>query len=151
MANGIKTNFVLFFGLGYSLGMSNRLHPCQKCGACCASFRVSFYWLGAEPEVENSVPLKLIEDLTPSLRCMKGTDKKHNPKCNALTGKIGEFVNCSIYLNRPTPCRSFKASYEHGLKEPRCDEAREKHGLKPLTKDDHKGLVDTKPLIPKNH
>ena len=121
--------------------MSDALHPCQKCGACCSFFRVSFYWLEAEPEVENAVPVEMTEDLSPRFRCMKGTGKKHNPKCEALTGKIGEFVSCSIYMNRPSPCRAFTASYENGTKEPRCDEAREKHGLKPLTKDDYKGWL----------
>lgn len=114
------------------------LHPCQTCGACCAYFRVSFYWLEADPSVENPVPVEWTEDLSPRFRCMKGTEKKHNPKCEALYGRIGDYVSCTIYQNRPSPCRAFKASFEDGTKEPRCDEARKKHGLKSLTKDDWK-------------
>ncbi len=72
---------------------------------------------------------------------MKGTNKKHNPKCEALSGDVGKIVSCMIYSNRPTPCREFTASYEAGIKEPRCDEARAKHGLKPLTKDDFKDWI----------
>ncbi len=136
--------------MGYSPGMSQiqpktplealheMLHPCQKCGACCSFFRVSFYWLEADPSVDNPVPIEYTEDNGPRFRCMKGTNKKHHPKCDALSGSVGEIVSCMIYTNRPTPCREFTASYENGLKEPRCDEARAKHGLKPLTKDDYK-------------
>ena len=64
---------------------SEKMHPCQKCGACCASFRVSFYWIEAENYIENSVPQNLIEDLDMSTRCMKGTAHKHQPKCMALS------------------------------------------------------------------
>ena len=112
------------------------LHPCQKCGACCASFRVSFYWLAAEPSVTNAIPQNFIEDLDQNTRCMKGTSNKHQPKFIALSGRIGEMVNCVIYENRPSPCRNFKASFESGYQEPRCDEARAKHGLKPILKSD---------------
>ena len=114
------------------------LHPCQKCGACCASYRVSFYWMEAEPNVENAVPVGFYEDVNLRMRCMAGTNAKHQPKCSALTGRIGQNVTCQIYHNRPSPCRNFKASYEMGIKEPRCDEAREKHGMPPLTKNDWK-------------
>ncbi len=121
--------------------LSEKLHPCQKCGACCASFRVSFYWIQAEDYIENSVPQSLIEDLDPSTRCMRGTNNKHQPKCMALLGRVGQTVNCSIYFNRPSPCRNFKASYEDGFQQSRCDQARAKHGLKPLTKNDWKELA----------
>lgn len=117
---------------------SENLHPCQKCGACCASFRVSFYWIEAEPYIENSVPQTFIEDLDLSTRCMSGTNKKHQPKCSALHGRVGLLANCSIYQNRPSPCRNFKASYEDGFQQIRCDQARAKHGLKALTKTDWK-------------
>jgi uncharacterized protein len=115
-----------------------KIHPCQKCGACCASFRVSFYWIEAESYIENSVPQNFIEDLDLNTRCMKGTSHKHQPKCVALSGRVGDKVGCEIYLNRPSPCRNFKASYENGYQEIRCDEARSKHGLKPLTKSNWK-------------
>lgn len=118
--------------------LTEKLHPCQKCGACCASFRVSFYWMQAESYVENSVPQSFAEDLDLSTRCMKGTNDKHHPKCTALMGRVGHLVNCSIYQNRPSPCRNFKASYENGKHEPRCDEARAKHGLKPILKQEWK-------------
>ncbi|MCB0347488.1 MAG: YkgJ family cysteine cluster protein [Bdellovibrionales bacterium] len=112
---------------------SPKKHPCLSCGACCASFRVAFYWREAEAkDAENSVPQGYFEDLDGMSRCMKGTNDKHHPKCIALKGTIGKDGHCSIYENRPSPCRRFEASYENGTQNIRCDEAREKHGLKPL-------------------
>ncbi len=69
-------------------------------------------------------------------RAMKGTEKKHRPKCVALKGKIGENAGCSIYDLRPSPCRAFQASFENGIHQQRCDEARRAHGLRPLVKSD---------------
>ncbi len=113
------------------------VHPCQRCGACCASFRVAFYWReGEASEHESAVPKELWEELTDNQRCMKGTANKHQPKCIALSGRVGENVSCSIYNNRSSTCRQFQASFENGKKNPRCDEARAKHGLKPLQKAD---------------
>lgn len=109
------------------------IHPCQTCGACCASYRVAFYWLAAAPETENAIPLNFVEDLDESYRCMKGTNSKHHPSCCALKGRVGQFVSCDIYTSRPQPCRSFQASFENGQANSRCDEARAKHGLSPLT------------------
>ncbi|NDG85202.1 MAG: YkgJ family cysteine cluster protein [Proteobacteria bacterium] len=104
-------------------------HPCLTCGACCAHFRVSFYW--AEP-----VPEELTEKLTPFRSCMKGTNSPRNPRCIALEGEVGRRVSCSIYENRSSACRAFEASYESGVPHAGCDEARVRHGLKPLTPGD---------------
>jgi uncharacterized protein len=113
------------------------LHPCVKCGACCASFRVAFYWREAESKDHKSaVPEGYWHELSPLQRGMNGTDNKHHPKCCALKGRIGEKAYCTIYNNRPTPCRTFEASYENGVANERCDLARQKHGLKPLCKMD---------------
>lgn len=112
-------------------------HPCQKCGACCSSYRVSFYWREAEAS-DNlfAVPQNFWEEGSGHYRTMKGTESKHSPKCVALKGKVGEFVSCTIYNNRPSPCRNFEASFEYGIHKPRCDEARKKHGLSPLGRED---------------
>lgn len=120
------------------MGRSNQpLHPCQTCGACCASYRVSFYWREAEKaDSDHPVPPKYWLEADPRVRILKGTEDKHHPKCVALKGRIGEFVTCEIYSNRPSPCRNFQASYETGVYNSRCDEARAKHGLKPITKQD---------------
>jgi Fe-S-cluster containining protein len=119
------------------------LHPCQSCGACCASFRVQFYWREAESDHQPQVPAHTwleshaAEATEPSnWRIMRGTESKHHPRCSELKGRIGSFASCDIYSSRPTPCRVFKASYEDGLVNPRCDEARARHGLKALCKAD---------------
>lgn len=114
-----------------------KIHPCLNCGACCASFRVQFYWREAEASnVDWQVPKDYVQDLDDQSRCMQGTNKNHNIKCKALIGKIGENASCSIYENRPSPCRKFQASYENNEHNPRCDLARAKHGLKALCKTD---------------
>ena len=57
-------------------------------------------------------------------------------RCQSLQGTIGQMVGCQIYDRRPSPCRNFKASYEDGQKNIRCDEARATMGLAPLTRED---------------
>lgn len=114
--------------------MGQLAHPCVRCGACCAFFRVTFYWREANTEDhENAVPAGFFEDLNSMSRCMKGTSQTENPKCVALKGAVGRNVVCSIYENRPSPCRDFEASLQYGNPNPRCDRARAKHRLPPLT------------------
>lgn len=115
--------------------MSNlgQMHPCQKCGACCAIYRVSF-WRSEMSSDSWNVPREAVEDTGGSMVSLKGTTKSHRPGCTQLNGKIGKNVGCQIYMNRPSPCRNFAASYEDGYHKERCDEARRAHGLKPLTK-----------------
>lgn len=45
--------------------------PCLSCGACCAYFRVSFYW--AEAELLDPA---LTEQLSPQLSCMRGSNSR---------------------------------------------------------------------------
>jgi Fe-S-cluster containining protein len=54
---------------------------CQRCGACCAHFRVSFYWAEA---AERQLPDSAIEQVTPLLACMAGTNQPE-PRCHALS------------------------------------------------------------------
>jgi len=113
------------------------IHPCQKCGACCAYFRVSFYWReGDLASTPAPVPSELSQDLSDFLKIMKGTEEKRINRCIALDGKIGSRTSCTIYENRPSPCRNFTASFESGSRNKRCDEARCAHHLKPLTPED---------------
>ncbi len=70
------------------------LNPCMTCGACCAYFRVSFYWAEGD-DADGRVPASLTEPVTPFLRCMAGTNQKQ-PHCKALLGKPGESVSCAI-------------------------------------------------------
>ncbi|MDZ7865589.1 YkgJ family cysteine cluster protein [Acidovorax sp.] len=104
--------------------MSDSLHPCLTCGACCASFRVDFA-VEETQAMGGTVPNGLAVEVTSSTCRMRGTD--HVPaRCAALTGKVGEKAACGIYEWRPSPCREFEAG-DHA-----CNKARTRHGLPPL-------------------
>ncbi len=109
-------------------------HPCLKCGACCAFFRVSFHWSETFPE-SHEVPISRTKQISPYVNAMIGTDQK-NPLCSALLGGIGKSVSCEIYANRPNCCRLFKASFEDGAKNSSCNRARTSKGIRHLTGDD---------------
>ncbi|OYZ69206.1 MAG: zinc/iron-chelating domain-containing protein [Methylophilaceae bacterium 17-43-7] len=95
---------------------------CLSCGACCASFRVSFYWAETDAHPLGSVPHLLTQSVSPHYVCMNGTEK--NPvHCVALEGKVGEQVSCSIYASRSSTCREFSAGSEA------CNHARAIHHL----------------------
>lgn len=88
------------------------MFDCQKCGACCSFFRVSLHWLEAE---DKKIPQQILEKKDSHLYCLKGTSQK-NPKCQALCGKVGEEVACSIYNKRPDVCREVLAGSEQCIK-----------------------------------
>ncbi|MBN2797731.1 MAG: YkgJ family cysteine cluster protein [Deltaproteobacteria bacterium] len=106
-------------------------HPCLLCGACCATFRVSFYRGEAIPG-PGAVPEAFVVPVSPFLVAMRGTETPP-PRCEQLLGRIGEEVHCAHYDLRPSPCREFAASWEDGTPNPRCDDARARHGLPPLS------------------
>lgn len=126
-------------------------NPCVTCGACCAFYRVSFYWLEADPSSENPVPYELTEDFPPYHLCMKGTNQKY-PRCVALAGQIGERVTCSIYENRPSPCRDFGIHFEGGHLSidpgdlERCNHARAVWHSPPIDLDDYREGSEIIPL-----
>ncbi len=95
---------------------------CQACGACCAYFRISFYW--AEATVRG-LPESATEQVTPVLACMAGTNQQH-PRCNELSGEVGRQVSCQQYEARPSPCRELQPGDE------KCNRARALHGLPSL-------------------
>jgi Fe-S-cluster containining protein len=113
------------------------LNPCLSCGACCESYRVSFYWAETEPDLQGSVPIELTEKISPFLRCMKGTNQKP-VRCAALEGIVGEFVRCTIYDQRPSTCTNFGIHWKNGKpsakleEQMRCNKARRIHHLEPL-------------------
>ncbi|KAB2962536.1 YkgJ family cysteine cluster protein [Zoogloea sp.] len=96
--------------------------PCTTCGACCAHFRVSFYWAEAEA---RGLPEDLTEAVTPWLSCMVGTNRAR-PRCVALQGRVGESVSCAVYDQRPDTCRSVEAG------DAQCLKARAGYGLEPI-------------------
>ena len=97
---------------------------CTRCGACCAAFRVSFYWAESDRHPDGRVPQALTLQITPFHAAMRGTEKA-SPRCVALTGNIGQEVGCTIYAQRPSTCRGFVAG------DARCIDARQRHGLPP--------------------
>ncbi len=113
---------------------------CLHCGACCAFFRVSFYWRDADPTQGGKIPSDLVEEESEFLDNMKGTNQSH-PYCAALSGKIGKRVACTIYAERPSPCSEFGIHISNGKIQidptdiERCNRARAAWHLPPLTKD----------------
>jgi len=102
---------------------------CQRCGACCAAFRVDFHpaeLAGGAFAWGDGVPVALTVALTSCLFRLRGTDEA-SPRCVALAGEIGVAVACSIYEGRPSPCREFDVEHDA------CRRARHRHGLPPLT------------------
>ncbi|WP_329605475.1 YkgJ family cysteine cluster protein [Undibacterium umbellatum] len=98
------------------------LEPCLNCGACCASYRVSFYWAEADA---NGIADSMVEALTPVYSCLRGTNHS-SPHCQALVGEVGKAVKCSMYEQRPSPCREVLAGDD------KCQKARARHGLPAL-------------------
>ena len=99
--------------------VATRGFDCRNCGACCAAFRVSFYW--AEATV-LALPDELVEQLSPWHACLAGSNSAA-PRCRALQGEIGSRVCCTVYTRRPSPCRELQPGDD------RCRRARQRHGL----------------------
>lgn len=96
----------------------------MDCGACCASFRVSFYWAEGE-DGGGAVPVAMTEKVDSFHRCMRGTWSAA-PRCMALQGEVGRSVACSIYAQRPSPCHAVTEG------DAQCRRARARHGLPAL-------------------
>ena len=73
----------------------------------------------------GSVPDGLTVTVTDTISRMRGTDHGQ-PRCAALSGRIGERATCGIYEWRPNPCREFEEGSDA------CGQARRRHGLPPL-------------------
>lgn len=107
--------------------MSDHSEVCLSCGACCAAFRVSFYWAEADDSPGGQVPAALTERLTPHLRCMRGTNCE-TPRCNQLQGEVPG-GRCAIYAQRPSPCRELVPYDAAGEPNRQCQKARAMYGL----------------------
>jgi Fe-S-cluster containining protein len=95
---------------------------CLSCGACCMSFRVSFYWREA---LELGLPETMTEQVTPHMACMAGTNAS-KPYCAALAKGDAGPMACGVYAHRPSPCRDVAVGDD------KCLRARALHGLRPL-------------------
>lgn len=114
---------------------SESVHPCVRCGACCATYFVLFDRAETSKDSEFQVPLELTEKVDSNSRAMLGTNQPR-PRCVALQGRLGHEVGCTIYAQRPSCCRNFQPSYESGVRNPRCDLARKGKGLRVLQAND---------------
>jgi len=95
---------------------------CLSCGACCKTFRVSFYWAEI---LELGLPAELTEQVTPHIACMAGTNAGQSG-CVALgRGDAGPMA-CGVYAQRPSPCR------ELDIGDDKCQRARARHGFPPI-------------------
>jgi Fe-S-cluster containining protein len=110
-------------------------NPCLECGICCTHFRISFYWGETDAAPGGFVPAEMTERLNHHLSCMKGSNQQPR-RCSALSGTVGERVECAIYDRRPTPCREFPVYFDDGTPNPKCDELRATIGLPPLPRVD---------------
>lgn len=112
-------------------------NPCRTCGACCAYFRVSFYWGETDEAPGGYVPAELTVPEPPFYHLMRGTERIP-PRCVALEGEVGRAVRCRIYERRPSPCREFGIQWKSGrvIVTPealeRCNRARAAWGLPPF-------------------
>ena len=93
---------------------------CLSCGACCAFYRVSFYWAEGE-----NLPEHMVEPLTSVYSCMSGTNQPQ-PRCIALEGEVGKHVSCSVYEHRSSSCKEVQAG------DTQCLKARKAAGLIPM-------------------
>lgn len=113
-------------------------NPCLTCGACCAHFRVSFFW-GECASAGGTVPDNMTTQISPFYVAMTGTESKP-ARCDALMGEVGCQVRCTLYEQRSSSCREFEASWVDGIHNPRCDAARAAHGLPPVDPPLHPGI-----------
>ena len=95
----------------------------MTCGACCAFFRVSFYWAEATM-LAVPIPARLTEQISPFHRCMSGTNQK-NPRCIALAGTPGQNACCTIYENTIVHMQRFDHVCENGEVNEACQYVQE--------------------------
>lgn len=108
------------------------MSPCQACGACCATYRVSFHGDEVDDVPGGRVPAALVEPVGAGLVCMRGTAASPS-RCVALRGTVGAAVSCAIYEFRPVACRDFAPLAAVGSGDEACTEARRRHRLPALS------------------
>lgn len=106
-------------------------NPCLLCGACCASYRASFYWAEADDTTDGGVPVGMTDRVSAFRRAMR---RDQDGRCVALRGTPGQKVSCRIYDRRPSVCRSFEPAWQAGAADNRCNESRARLGLPPLSR-----------------
>ena len=100
-------------------------NPCNGCGGCCKTFRISFYH-GEMKSQGGYVPNDLVTPINSFMVCMKGSESGLQ-----RTGCVAQGVDgkCTIYSERPSVCREYHVWDEQGNPNPRCQVIRAKAGL----------------------
>lgn len=102
---------------------------CQACGACCRNLDTNRasgvrYWVEISPSDKLLTRHDLVRKLvTHDRHRVPHLRMTHEGVCEALRGTIGKKVSCSIYHQRPSPCRRVMPGDETCLK------TRAAHGL----------------------
>lgn len=102
---------------------------CQACGACCRNLDTNRasgvrYWVEISPGDKLLTRHDLVRKLvTHDRHRVPHLRMTHEGVCEALRGTIGQKVRCSIYHQRPSPCRRVMPGDETCLK------TRAAHGL----------------------
>jgi uncharacterized protein len=132
MAEDVQLKLVQEDGRVFVDMPSDASNPCLDCGACCEHFRISFY-SGELASVGGTVPDELTGKVNHTYACMSGTNQP-SPRCSALQGTVGQpGIGCSIYHDRPSPCREFPVWEDDGTPNAGCTRARLRKGLPPLS------------------
>ena len=107
-------------------------NPCQRCGACCAVYKVFFPSSETDAYPGGTVPHNhtLAIDVVRSI--MRGTESAPR-RCVALRGVIGEAVSCAIYDTRPSACQHFEPAWMDAGRGTQCNRARSCYGLMPFS------------------
>jgi uncharacterized protein len=109
------------------------ISPCQRCGACCAIYKVLFPSFETDIHPKGMVPADYAVEVSPTKSAMRGTEWSPR-RCAALKGVIGESVSCTIYSNRPSTCQLFKSAWETNADSgSQCNRARGCYGLTPFS------------------
>lgn len=105
--------------------------PCQSCGACCITFRITLPRIELDSVPGGRVPVALTEPYTATTACMREHPDMPG-RCIALEGVVGVRVSCTIYAHRPAACSEFAPLSALGIGDDACNEARRRQGLPPL-------------------
>ena len=104
-------------------------YDCQACGACCVNMPANraqgvTYWVELSPSDRLLTRRDLLrKHVTYDRQGVPHLRMAPDGRCLALHGDLGDDVTCSIYRDRPSPCRRVQAGDET------CLRSRAAHGI----------------------
>lgn len=83
---------------------------CRRCGACCVNLPANreegfTAWVEIEPDDRILERVDLVRKLVRDIDGVPHLRLAADGRCLALRGAPGRSVECSIYNDRPSPCR----------------------------------------------